>query len=106
MIELTEKAQNKIIEIANSEGIDNLSLRIKIIGSGCSGMSNNIEFDEIINDLDEVIEINNIKIIIDPISHCYLENAIVDYKEQNYSEGFVFLIPNTTNCGCEKSFAF
>jgi len=72
MITLTKLACEKIREIAQSEGIVDLSLRAKVIGGGCAGFSYDLYFEDAVTDLDEKFEIEDIKLAVDPLSFQYL----------------------------------
>ncbi len=107
MIVLTDFAQEKIREIAESEGIEYLSVRAKILGGGCNGWIFDFIFDHQINDLDEVFEFNGIKLIIDQLSLQYLENITIDYLEETFGGGFKFTGSDIKNtCGCGKSVSY
>lgn len=104
MITLTPKAVEKIKEIAEAEGISHNCIRVKVIGGGCAGMTNDMTFNEVINDMDEVFEQDSVKIIVDAMSHQYLDGTEIDYLEQGYSSGFKFINPNVKgSCGCGHS---
>lgn len=106
MIFITEKAANKIKEIANDEGIPPIA-RAKVSGSGCAGFTNDLSFDETITELDDVIEFDGVKIVVDQISAAYLDETVIDYTENEWSAGFVFNSPNVKgSCGCGKSVSF
>jgi iron-sulfur cluster insertion protein len=106
MIQLTEKAITKIKEIAESEGLQ-LSIRVKVKGGSCAGFVNDMEFDEITTDLDEIFEQDGIKVIIDPMSLQYLEGAVVDYIESEFQAGFTIKSPQEKgSCGCGKSVSY
>jgi iron-sulfur cluster assembly accessory protein len=103
---ITEKAAAAIKEISESEGIGHTSVRIKVIGGGCSGLTNEMEYDDSPGELDEVIEIDGITIIIDPLSSQYMEGITMDYQETSLGGGFKFsggAIKST--CGCGSSFS-
>jgi iron-sulfur cluster insertion protein len=109
MISLTEKAALKIKEIADGEGIP-LIIRMKVVGGGCVGMSNDLQFDEEqnISDIDEVfIDQTTIKIVVDQVSLQYLDATVLDYLDGQFESGFKFLNPNVkSSCGCGKSVGF
>lgn len=107
MISLTEKAISKIKEIAEGEGIASLTIRVSIKGGGCSGMIHDMEFSDLINDLDETIDIEGIKIVIDPLSMQYVENVSIDYIDTPFAGGFKFTSPDIkTTCGCGSSVSY
>jgi len=72
MITITDLAVAKLKEISESEGIGYNSVRVKVKGGGCAGMTHDMYFDDVPLDLDEVIQINDIQIIIDQVSFQYL----------------------------------
>lgn len=46
-----------------------------------------------------------LKVICDPKSLLYLDNTVIDFKDEIMGRGFVFNNPNaTTTCGCGSSF--
>jgi iron-sulfur cluster insertion protein len=106
MIVLTEKAIKKIKEIVDAEGITNM-IRVKIIGGGCASFTNDIHFEEQVSELDEVFEQEEIKVVIDPFSHSYLDGTIIEYLEEEFGGGFKFSSPNAkSSCGCGKSSSY
>jgi iron-sulfur cluster insertion protein len=106
MIHLTEKAAKKIEEISNDEGIGHYSIRVRIIGGGCAGFSYDLFFDDQETPLDEVAEFDGVKLISDPLSYQYLDEATIDYIDGPISSGFKFLNPNVkSTCGCGSSFS-
>lgn len=106
MIKLTDKAKEKIKEIAQGEGLDHVNVRAKVIGGGCAGFTHDFYFEDVISDFDEVDEYGTIKIVVDPLSHQYLDGTTIDYVETAIGGGFKFLNPNiTATCGCGSSFS-
>lgn len=107
MITLTEKAIQKIIEIAESESIAHATVRVKILGGGCSGFTQDMTFDDQITDMDEVFDIGKVKIICDSLSFQYLQDTTIDWVDNVMSSGFKFLNPNVKgSCGCGNSVEF
>lgn len=106
MISLTEKAMTKIKEIAEVDDIKPLIIRVKVLGGGCGGLTHDLCFENNVTDVDEVFEQDGIKIIVDTLSHQYLDGTEIDYIERIMGTGFKFLNPNVSSvCGCGNSFA-
>ena len=106
MINLTEAAASKVKGILEQEkeSLPKGGLRIYVQGGGCSGFSYGMVLDEV-SEGDEVFEREGVKVIVDPMSMKYLENAEVDYKEDLMGGGFAIKNPNATStCGCGHSF--
>jgi iron-sulfur cluster insertion protein len=106
MIHLTEKAVGKLKEIAESEGIGHFTVRVRVVGGGCAGFTNDMYFDDQIGEMDEVIEQDGVKIIVDPLSLQYLDETTIDWLDGPFGAGFKFNNPNVTgSCGCGSSFS-
>jgi iron-sulfur cluster insertion protein len=107
MITLTEIASNKLKEIIEAEGIEHNSVRVKVLGGGCAGFTHDMTFDDQVGDMDEIIEIDGIKIIVDMISLSYIEGVEIDYVDSPIGAGFKFINPNVKGtCGCGSSVSF
>jgi iron-sulfur cluster insertion protein len=108
MITITELAAKKIKEIANGEGLP-LIIRMKVVGGGCGGMSNDLSFEEEknISDMDETIpDISGVKIVIDVVSLQYLDGISLDYIDKDFESGFKFIGQDIkSSCGCGKSYS-
>jgi iron-sulfur cluster insertion protein len=106
MIHLTPKAIEKLKEFADAEGLKAI-VRVKVLGGGCAGMTNDICFDDNILDTDETIEQDGVKIVVDQFSIHYLDETTVDFVESEYGFGFKFVIPNAkSSCGCGSSVSY
>jgi iron-sulfur cluster insertion protein len=106
MIEITESAKNKILDLLSEENNPKLSLRTFVQGGGCAGFSYGFTFDEEINEDDFEIPVANFKVLVDSMSMQYLQGATIDYKETLMGSNFSISNPNAkTSCGCGSSFA-
>ena len=106
MITLTEKAAEKVREIAKAESLEGQGLRLRVIGGGCSGFSYDLYFEEKPGEMDETFESNGVNLFVDPLSVQYLEGTEIDYVETLSGSGFNFNNPNITGtCGCGSSFS-
>jgi iron-sulfur cluster assembly protein len=90
----------------DKRGTPDSSLRVGIRGGGCSGFSYVIEFhDGEPHARDRVIEIEGVRVVIDPKSLVYLAGAELHWEKTLMRQGFKFVNPNEkTNCGCGHSF--
>lgn len=108
MIEVSEKAKIKAIELMKEDGYDASSdyIRVGVKSGGCSGLSYELTFDNEEKENDKVFENNNIKIIVDKKSFLYLVGTTLDYSGGLNGTGFVFKNPNANRtCGCGESFS-
>ncbi len=105
-VNFTEAAAAKVKGLIEDEGNPNLKLRVYITGGGCSGFQYGFTFDEEVAEDDTVVETDNVKLLIDPMSFQYLGGAKIDYLEDLQGARFVIENPNAaTTCGCGSSFS-
>ena len=107
MINITESAKQRIIELLSEEDNPNLKLRVFVSGGGCSGFQYGFTFDEDQNSDDWEIPLDeSVNVLVDSISMQYLENVNIDFKEDVYGAHFSIDNPSaTTTCGCGSSFS-
>lgn len=104
-ITLTDSAAEQVRKlIADMDG--DPMLRLYIQGGGCSGFQYGFSFAEEVDDGDVVIENDDVKMLVDPLSVSYLMGAEVDWVEEIWGAKFTINNPNTTTtCGCGESFS-
>ena len=106
LLVFTDNAANKVKELIDEEGNDELKLRVFVSGGGCSGFQYGFTFDEIVNEDDTVMTKNGVQLLIGPMSFQYLTGAEIDYTEGLEGSQLVIKNPNaTTTCGCGSSFS-
>jgi iron-sulfur cluster assembly protein len=107
MIQVSEKAKDKILEIKNSENRgENFHVRVGVKGGGCSGLMYDLEFDEVLQPTDKLIEDQGVKLVVDKKSVLYLAGTILDFSDGLNGKGFQFINPNASRtCGCGESFS-
>ncbi len=102
----TDSAAEKVRQLIEEEGNDQLKLRVFVQGGGCSGFQYGFTFDEEVNDDDTTMEKAGVMLLIDAMSYQYLVGAEIDYKEDLEGAQFVIKNPNaSTTCGCGSSFS-
>jgi len=105
MINITERAANKIKEILDEENKPGHGIRVGVKGGGCSGLSYSLAIDEKEAEGDLVIEENGARVFVDPKSLLYLAGTHLDYTDGLNGSGFKFENPNASKtCGCGSSF--
>jgi len=106
ILTITKKALEQIKVISDAENADGVNgLRLAVSGGGCSGLSYKIEFTAN-KEKDNVLNIDGIKVLIDPKSVIYLKGIVLDFKDGLNGKGFSFDNPNAKNtCGCGESFS-
>ena len=106
MLTLTATAAQKVKGILEQEkeSLPQGGLRIYVQGGGCSGFSYGMVLNEAAEE-DQILDIEGVKVIVDPMSLRYLDGAEVDYKEDLMGGGFAIKNPNAkSTCGCGHSF--
>ena len=106
MITITDIAAAKIRQVMeeNKRTPETAILRVAIQGGGCSGFQYYIGIEEAPKDTDQVLAINGIRTVVDPISASYLQGAEV-YFVDGLQGGFKIKNPNAeSTCGCGQSF--
>ena len=106
VVSLTEGAVHKIRSLREEEANDELKLRVFVTGGGCSGFQYGFTFDELVADDDTAVDIDDVTVLVDPLSYQYLAGAQVDYEEGLEGSRFLVKNPNaSTTCGCGSSFS-
>ena len=107
MIEITEAAKSRIIDLLIDENNPKLALRTFVQGGGCSGFSYGFTFDEEKNEDDFEFPINEkYNVLVDAMSMQYLQGAKIDFKDELMGSQFVISNPNAqSTCGCGSSFS-
>jgi iron-sulfur cluster insertion protein len=106
MINISESAKSKIMDLLLEENNPNLALRTFVQGGGCSGFSYGFTFDEVMNEDDFEFPLGDFKVLVDSMSMQYLQGAEIDYKEETMGSQFVIKNPNAqSTCGCGSSFS-
>lgn len=106
MIRITDTAKEKMIDVLIDEKAT--MLRFGLQGGGCNGFTYFFAFEgEASEDDLEILLDDRHKLLVDPMSMMYLEDAEVDYKRDIMGENFVFNNPQQkTSCGCGNSVGF
>jgi iron-sulfur cluster assembly protein len=108
VITITDTALEHLKDVMKEEGIDNSThfLRVGVKGGGCSGLSYVMDFDTDSTDMDEVINLPELKVVIDKKSVLYLFGTELQYSSGLNGKGFQWVNPNASRtCGCGESFS-
>lgn len=104
-ITITPKAADQVKSLLAQRDKPSLGLKIGVKKGGCSGMSYFVEYADEKGQFDEVINSQGITLFIDGKAVMHLIGTQMDYVEEDFKSGFVFLNPNEkSKCGCGKSF--
>lgn len=104
-VELTDRAAKRIAQILTKQP-DGTSLRVAVLGGGCSGFQYDYKLvqENAAND-DLVLEKFGAKVLIDSLSLEFLGGAKIDFADDLIGQAFKIDNPNTVaSCGCGNSF--
>ncbi len=105
ILTVTPTALGVIKNLLVQRNIPDHALRVFVSGGGCSGLQYGMAFEQTPRDYDAVVEIDGVKLVIDPTSLLYLRGATIDYVDSLMGGGFRIDNPNAVSaCGCGSSF--
>ena len=103
-VTVTERAASRINEIVANETLNKL-LRVSVEGGGCSGFQYKFDLVGVAAPDDVVIERDNARILVDPVSLEFLAGSEIDFVDDLIGAAFKVRNPNATaSCGCGTSF--
>lgn len=102
---VTPEAVAKIRELLVQRNIPNHALRVFVSGGGCSGLQYGMAFEGNPQEFDTTVEVDGVKLVVDPTSIMYVGGATIDYVDSLMGGGFRIDNPNAvSSCGCGNSF--
>ncbi|MPZ36059.1 MAG: iron-sulfur cluster assembly accessory protein [Rhodospirillales bacterium] len=102
---VTPAAAERVKALIEGRGKPTAGVRIGVRSKGCSGMSYTLEFADNQQPMDEIVDTQGVKLLIDPKASLFLIGTEMDYEEEKLKSGFVFRNPNEKGrCGCGESF--
>lgn len=106
LVSVTPKAAARARELLASKGMPDGSLRVFVVGGGCSGYQYGMALAAEAEADDTVIEAEGVRILIDADSAGLIQGAEVDYVEDLMKSGFTIYNPNASaSCACGSSFS-
>jgi len=104
VVTLTDRAAGRMREIMDAADENFIGVRVGVKNGGCAGMEYVMDYAIDAAPLDEVVEENGIKLLIDPKAILFLLGTEIDFVTEKLSQRFVFNNPNQTDaCGCGES---
>lgn len=107
MLFVADSAKDKLSQVRSDQHLtDDYFVRVSITSGGCSGLTYNLDFDNELQEKDQVFEDNGVKVVCDLKSFLYLCNSTLEFSDGLDGKGFAFNNPNASReCGCGESFA-
>ena len=104
LLSLTPSAIKQLKSILEDSPETNKAVKLGVKNGGCAGMAYTMDYIDEVRDTDECIEIDGIKLVIDPKAILFLLGTEMDYQKSTLNSGFIFNNPNQTDaCGCGES---
>ncbi|MCK9518196.1 MAG: iron-sulfur cluster insertion protein ErpA [Dehalococcoidia bacterium] len=105
LVTITEKAAEKAKALLEARELPDGALRVFVAGGGCSGYQYGMALARAAEDDDLVLDLQGVRVLVDPESAQYLEGAEIDYIDDIMKSGFSIYNPNATkSCACGSSF--
>ena len=104
-IRLTPGAEARIAELMSRAPDGAVGVKLSTPRRGCSGLAYSVDYVTAPNPIDERIETPGGTFFVDAGSVLYLIGSTMDWREDDFTAGFVFENPNAKGqCGCGESF--
>jgi iron-sulfur cluster assembly protein len=104
-VTLTPAAEARVAELMSKAPDGAIGVKLSTPRRGCSGLAYSVDYVTEEVAFDEKIETPGGKFYIDGASVLYLVGSTMDWREDDFTAGFVFENPNAKGaCGCGESF--
>jgi iron-sulfur cluster assembly protein len=104
-VRLTPGAEARVAELMAKAPDGAIGVKLSTPRRGCSGLAYSVDYITEAQGFDERIETPGGLFFIDGASVLYLVGSTMDWREDDFSAGFVFDNPNAKGaCGCGESF--
>lgn len=105
MITISDNAAVQIRKLQTEMDNTGMSLRMAVVGGGCSGLQYSLGFDNE-KDGDSRFDAKGVTVLVDGQSLTMLNGIELDFVQSLQGSNFVFKNPNATGgCGCGQSFS-
>lgn len=102
---LTPAAEARVAKLMADAPAGTIGVKLSTPRRGCSGLAYSVDYVTEASPLDERIETPGGPFYIDAASVLYLIGSTMDWREDDFTAGFVFQNPNAKgSCGCGESF--
>ncbi|MBH0111393.1 iron-sulfur cluster assembly accessory protein [Novosphingobium sp. YJ-S2-02] len=102
---LTPNAEARVAALMAKAPAEAIGVKLSTPRRGCSGLAYSVDYVTEEVAMDEKIETPGGTFYIDSASVLYLIGSTMDWKEDDFTAGFVFDNPNAKGaCGCGESF--
>jgi len=107
MVHITEEAADRIKELLAAEGRSGHGLRFGLQDGGCSGYTYLLDFEEVPEPDDLVVEEHGLRVFIHPAHLPFVQGSVIGWRDDLMETGIRVDNPNVQRtCGCGVSVAF
>ncbi len=104
-VTLTAAAEQRIADLMARAPEGTIGVKLSTPRRGCSGLAYSVDYVSVEDPMDEKITTGAGNFYIDGGSVLYLIGSTMDWREDDFTAGFVFDNPNAKGaCGCGESF--
>jgi iron-sulfur cluster assembly protein len=104
-ITLTPAAETRVADLMVKAPEGAIGVKLSTPRRGCSGLAYSVDYVTTEDKFDEKIETPGGTFYVDGGSILYLIGSVMDWREDDFTAGFVFENPNAKgSCGCGESF--
>ena len=91
LINVTDAAKSKIVELIEGADADIEAVRVFVSGGGCGGMNYGMTFADRLDERDQIFTGDiGFRMYMDPVALGYMNGAEIDYKDDGVNATFVF----------------
>ena len=102
---LTDTAKSRIANLMSKAPPGAIGVKLSTPRRGCSGLAYSVDYVTEVAAFDEKIETPGGTLYVDGGSILYLIGSTMNWVEDDFAAGFVFINPNAKGaCGCGESF--
>ena len=103
-VQLTKTAEDRVAHLMSKAPEGAIGVKLSTPRRGCSGLAYSVDYVTEEEKFDEKIETPGGTFYIDGASVLYLVGSTMDWREDDFTAGFVFENPNAKGaCGCGES---
>ncbi len=104
-ITLTPAAEQRVADLMSRAPEGAIGVKLSTPRRGCSGLAYSVDYVTSEDKFDERIQTPGGTFYVDGASILYLIGSVMDWREDDFTAGFVFDNPNAKGaCGCGESF--
>jgi iron-sulfur cluster assembly protein len=98
---ISPAALSAVKQLLQERHVPDYALRILASSAGRSGVQFGLALEEEAQATDRVLEVEGIRVLLDPSSLAHLNGVSIDYVESSTGSGFQITQPNVASgCGC------